>query len=165
MLRDAGSSARYDAEFAVSREQHQPSSDSGNVELRVRLYRRRGGPVRKKGGTRLPFLSGDLTLRESAGTCHANCNISTLIARSTIGTDMPDVKHRTSKWRIGHRASPCAGLRLAYSQESPPIGADKEEIGRALSDCSTCPAKAKSRRPSGIRGLCCAGWMSRMRWN
>ena len=30
--------------------------------------------------------------------------------------------------------------------------------GRArLCGCSTCPAEAKLRRPSGIRGWCCAG--------
>ena len=32
-LRDAGSSARYGAEFEVSFQQHQPSLDSGDVEL------------------------------------------------------------------------------------------------------------------------------------
>ena len=83
--------------------------------------------MRKKGGHTSAFLMRWSDVAWVPGTCRANRNISTLIGRSTTGTDTTDVKHRTSKWRAGHRASPHAGRRLAYSRELPLIAADEEE--------------------------------------
>ena len=45
-------------------------------------------------------------------------------------TDTTGIKHGTNQmacWAPAHCTSPLAGLRLTYSQGSPPIGADKEE--------------------------------------
>ena len=77
-LRDAGSSTRYDAEFTVSRKQHRPSSDGGDVELRGEITPPARWSSEKEGGTRLPFFCGDLTPRELRVRVRANCIISTI---------------------------------------------------------------------------------------
>jgi hypothetical protein len=65
-LRDAGSSTRYDAEFAVSRkrQQHSSSSSDGDFEIRGEITPPARWSSEKEGGTRLPFFCGDLTQRE-----------------------------------------------------------------------------------------------------
>ena len=66
---------------------------------------------------------------------------------------------------IAHTRTLVSDSRIRRSRRpSGRTGGGSWPIARALCCCSTdstCQAKAKLRRLSGIRGWCCAGWMSR----
>ena len=109
-LRNMGSSTRYEPEVSGGRRR---TSDGFELKWEITQPARWGEKV---GGTRLPFFCGDLTPREMrvrvVHTVQIALHISSItdaITCCAIGTNTAEIKHRTSKWRAGHRASPRAG--------------------------------------------------------